>query len=211
MNPFSVSTWRGLAAAGASAVLVASIGLVSSSAAEPAAPTATAAHDGSSRPWAQHLQSHLDRLAERLEIKASQQDAWQKFSAAFKETAGDHAAMEHGPVGKDAAAEVDAATLARRHADFAQQHAQHLAQLADATSALQAALGPEQRQLFNEVARHYAAEHEHMGAMAHGYGGDAHHEGHCSGHESGHEGYHGGPGHAMSEADGDGAAANDAH
>ncbi len=194
MNPFPLPTWRSLAAAGASALLVATVGLVSSSAAEPAAPAASApdAHGAMVRPWAQHLQAHLDRLAERLEIKASQQTAWQKFAAAFKETVGDHGMMGVPAMGMDAAADADAATLARRHAERAEQHARHLSQLADATAALQASLSADQRQVFNEVARHFAAEHGMgpTGGTGHGYGIDGHHEGHCSGHGMGH-GYYG--------------------
>jgi hypothetical protein len=173
------------------------------------------------RPWAQHLQVHLDRLAGRLEIKASQQDAWQKFAAAFKETAGDHAMMEHGTMGTDASADVDAATLARSHAEHAQQHAQHLARLADATAALQAGLSADQRLVFNEVARHFAAEHGGMGPMARGgYGGDEHRDGHCSAHgmghaghgdeDDGHAGMHGPHGPEMANPHGDDAPAHEA-
>jgi hypothetical protein len=191
MNPFTLRTVRQLAVAGASACLVAAVGLMSSSAAEPAGPAADHGardmHATMEQHWSEHLQSHLDRLAGRLEIKASQQAAWQQFSAAFKETMGEHPMM--GRDGMDgqrhADQDADAAALARRHADRAEQHAQKLARLADATAALQQALSADQRQVFNEVARHFAHEHDHMAMMSHE---DGHHGDHCSmrGHEHGH-------------------------
>ena len=195
MSNFPLPTWRSLAAAGISAVLVAGIGLVSSSAAEPPAASGDAAHERMGRPWAQHLQSHLDRLAERLEIKASQQDAWQKFTAAVTETMEDHGPDGHGAKGHEPGADLDAAALARRHAEQAQRHAQHLLQLADATAALEASLGANQRKVLDEVARHLASEHEGRGpAWGRWHGdGDGEHEGdHCEGRGPGH--YHGGEG-----------------
>ncbi len=183
MKQISLPTWRALAMAGASALFVATVGLMSSSAAEPAVPQAAApvAPGAMVRPWTQHVQAHMDRLAERLEIKASQQMAWQKFAAAFRDTAGDRAMWGQPPLAMEAPEELDAAGLARRHADRAEQHAQHLKHLADATAALQAALNADQRLVLNEVARHLAAEHGGMGPMMHGYGGDAH-AAHCSPH-----------------------------
>lgn len=219
MSHFSLSGWRALAGAVVSAVLVAAVGLVSSSAAEPGQGTAAPADapSGIVRPWSQHVQAHLDRLAERLEIKASQQAAWQKFSAAFKETAANHVMLDHAPLAGNMGADADAATLARRRAERAEQHAQLLARLADATAALQASLSADQRLVFNEVARHYAAEHG-MGPMAHwghGYGMYEHHDGHCSGPGMGHgyddddgdaEGMHVPHGPGMMEPHGDDTA-----
>jgi hypothetical protein len=176
MKPAQNSRTRGairaLAGAALSACLVASIGLVSSSAAEPAAephdgaPVTHGLHDAMVRHWEQHVQGHLDKLAERLEIKASQETAWQKFSAAFRDTMQMHAMMGHagiGDPGKDA--DADAASLARQQADRASERAQKLAQLADATAALQQALSAEQRLVFNEAARHFAREHGAHGGM----------------------------------------------
>lgn len=172
MNPAHPSrkraTLRALAGAAISACLVATIGLVSSSAAE--SPAAAAddgaqghhAHDFMVQRWSQHVQAHLDKLAERLEIKASQEAAWQKFSAAFRDNMSLHATMGHPPA---AGGDADAATLAREQAERARDHAQKLAQLAEATAALQQSLGPEQRQVFNEAARHFAREHGGHGAM----------------------------------------------
>lgn len=183
-TPYSLkkrATVRALAGAAVSACLVATIGLVSSSAAEPAAPPAAGAphtlHDSMEQHWSRHVEEHLDKLAERLEIKASQEPAWQKFSAAFRETMRQHALLGHPPMwaaqsgrAPDAGPD-DAAALAREQADRAQKHAQALAQLAEATAALQQSLGPEQRLVFNEAARHFAREHGAHPGMATAYHG----------------------------------------
>ena len=204
MNPFTLRTVRQLALAGASACLVAAVGLMSSSAAEPASPPsdhgARDMHATMEQRWSEHLQAHLDRLAGRLEIKASQQAAWQQFSSAFKETMGEHPMMgrEGMDEGRRAEPDIDAAALARRHAERAQQHAQKLARLADATATLQQALNADQRQVFNEVARHFAHEHGRMAMMSREDGG---HGDHCS--MRGHEHMH--PyGHADYDEDNDG-------
>lgn len=184
MNPAPPSrkraTLRALAGAAISACLVATIGLVSSSAAEPAGAmaaaddtaSAQAAHDEMGQRWSRHVQAHLDMLSERLEIKASQEPAWQKFAAAFRDNLNLHAMFGHMAGSAGAGDSADAATLARQQADRAKEHAQKLAQLADATAALQQVLGPEQRQVFNEAARHFAHEHGGMDGMrGMGYGG----------------------------------------
>ena len=183
-------TLRALAGAALSAVLVASIGLVSSSAAEPAtmprddAPSHSM-HATMDQRWSQHVQHHLDKLAERLEIKASQEAAWQKFSAAFRDTLRLHAAAAHAAMSaSEHGADTDAAMLARQQADRAAEHAQKLAALADATAALRQSLGAEQRLVLDEAARHFAREHGHGGMEAMADGG---HHGmmadHCERHE----------------------------
>jgi hypothetical protein len=176
MKPAQISRTRGaaraLAGAALSACLVASIGLVSSSAAEPAAephdgPAAThGLHDAMVRHWEQHVQGHLDKLAERLEIKASQETAWQNFSSAFRDTMQMHAMMGHPGIGDPGkSTDADAASLARQQADRASERARKLAQLADATAALQQALSADQRLVFNEAARHFEREHGVHGGM----------------------------------------------
>ena len=214
MNPIPSITARGvirsLAGAAISAGLVATIGLVSSSAAEPVEPPSAGAgahssHESMARHWDQHVQAHLDKLAERLEIKASQEAAWQKFSAAFHDTMRMHAMMGHEAMGEaDKVAQADAAALARQMADHASARAQKLAQLADATAALQQALSADQRLVFDEAARHFAHEHGGMGPMAEGghHGGMG---GHCERGDP-HEEHHGdyGNGHSQAEPGEDG-------
>ena len=80
------------------------------------------------------MQSRLDKMAQRLEIKASQQDAWQAYVKTHKE-------MFDGGM-KPAPKDADAATIARHRADMAAKMAQKLAIHADATAKLQSALTP---------------------------------------------------------------------
>ena len=98
------------------------------------------------------LQARIDQMANRLEIKASQQDAWQAYAKVLKEQF-DPAAMQAPP--KDA----DAAALARHRADAAALRANKLAALADATAKLQSALTPEQAKTLAELTRHPMGQH----------------------------------------------------
>lgn len=117
----------------------------------------------------QSLQDRLARLADRLEIRASQQGAWQKFSAAFIDAA--HAHIPDAGHRPDAAS--DAASLARAHADHAARIAQAAARVADATAELQAALSADQRKVLDEVARQFA--HHGFGHGAEGQFGPGMH------------------------------------
>lgn len=91
------------------------------------------------------LQARLDRAAERLEIKASQQAVWNDYVTAVKTLA------QRSDTSRDAAS--DAATLARRRADMATDTAQKLTRVADATGKLQAVLTADQRETLNEITR----------------------------------------------------------
>jgi hypothetical protein len=167
MNRFGTSMARRLALAGTTALLCAGLG--TAWAAEPA----PAAQDGPREAMAQHaqrhVQEHLDGLAARLEIKASQEPAWQSFSAAFREL------MTPRPrLARDAkpGSGPDAATMAREQAERAAARAQHLARLADATSQLEQVLGPEQRLVLDEAARRFHEHYAHAGMMrGEGHGG----------------------------------------
>ncbi|MDR3481390.1 MAG: Spy/CpxP family protein refolding chaperone [Burkholderiaceae bacterium] len=123
-----------------------------------AAPVASTSAEAK-QDWAKERQERLkhftDRLANRLEIKASQQNAFQAFVKAL-EAAAEHPAMQ--PEVK-----TDAASLARQHADFAAAHAQKLAQIADATAKLQEVLNPEQRKTLDQIAARIAHRGERRG------------------------------------------------
>ena len=116
-----------------------------------AAPVASTSAEAK-QDWAKERQERLkhftDRLANRLEIKASQQNAFQAFVKALE------AAAEHPAAQPEVKA--DAASLARRHADFAAARAQKLAQIADATAKLQEVLNPEQRKTLDQIAARIA-------------------------------------------------------
>lgn len=105
------------------------------------------------------LQARLDKMANRLEIKASQQDAWQAYVKVHKEQF-DPAALK--PLPKDA----DAAAITRHRADMAAKMATKLAVLADATAKLQSALTPEQAKTLADMTRHP------MGGRQGRHGGD---------------------------------------
>jgi hypothetical protein len=92
------------------------------------------------------MQARLDKMAQRLEIKASQQDAWQAYAKVHKD-------MFDGSM-KAPAKDADAATLARHRADMAAKMATKLSTLADATAKLQSALTPEQAKTLADMTRH---------------------------------------------------------
>jgi len=103
----------------------------------------------------QWIHERLERAANRLEIKASQQDAWQAFAQSVEAFATPPAAT---PPGRDA----DAAAIARFRADRAAEAARKLSVVADATSRLQGVLTPDQRKVFDEMAHRFAGpRHRH--------------------------------------------------
>jgi len=171
-----------LAGAALAAVLLAAVPLYS------AAQQLAAADPPSDRPHAagmhqemqQKMQKHLDRLAARLEIRASQQEAWNAFSSAVRGLVPDQ--MPERP-----ADDVDAAARARLAADRAAERAKRLSQLADATARLQQALDAQQKQVLNEVARNFSHHlHDHGdGHWGMGMHGGTDHE-HCDAKHEGH-------------------------
>jgi hypothetical protein len=146
-----LSRVAGLASA---AVVIFGATLGNAWAADPAPDRATA--------WAQHRQqwvrAKLERNANRLEIKASQQAAWQEYAAA-------RTAMAERHVGRPGA-DLDAAAMMKWRADRAAESARKLAVLADATAKLEVVLSPEQRQTLGQIM------HEgHRGHFAHAHHG----------------------------------------
>jgi Spy/CpxP family protein refolding chaperone len=150
MNTIQNKSLRILAAIAVGAVLTG--GLVS---------TASAAPDNGQKmehDWARHRQeqmkARLAKASERLGIQPAQQNAWQAYADAVER-----------PVGgfhKDPNAPTDAASIARRRADIAADHAAKQVKIAEATSALQTVLTPEQRQKFDQMVKH-ADRHGHRG------------------------------------------------
>jgi hypothetical protein len=200
MNPLSRALRTPLARTAAFACIAlgatAALGLAAARAADPPPAPRAAAETGAPR-MGRHIQAHLDQLSERLEIKASQEPAWQAFANAFKDAMTSMVPPEPG-----SAPPKDAAAMIRSHADRAQEHARKLAALADAADKLQQTLGPDQRQVFNEVARHFAREHLGMHMAMHGmmgHHGESESEDHCDGDGRGH-GYDGH--HPMHDGDG---------
>lgn len=91
------------------------------------------------------IATRLAQMANRLEIKPSQQDAWNTYSTTVESLA--ETPRQLPP--RDA----DAATLLHFKADRLAEMSQHLNKLADATATLAKALTPEQRSVLNEMAR----------------------------------------------------------
>jgi len=174
------------------AVSVFSISMLSlSTSMSSAAANAPTAPSEVKQDWAKERQERLkhftDRLADRLEIKASQQNAFQ----GFVKTLG--AANEHPAKIPDI--KTDAASIARWHADMAAAHAQKLAQIADATAKLQEVLSLEQRKTLDQIAAHFGGrrghrfhggEREERGDQEHGHWG-RHGQGEGGGHDREHQ------------------------
>jgi hypothetical protein len=144
----------------------------SAAAAEPAKDPAQAC--------AQHRQewaaAKLTQDANRLEIKASQQAAWEEYANARKALAD----WKFTKLPDDA----DAATVAKQRAERVTEAAQKLTALADATAKLQAVLSPEQRKTLDQISRHHGHFGHERGHMGHeGRGGFPGADGGCDMHE----------------------------
>ena len=111
------------------------------------------------------MQARLDRLAQRLEIKASQQAVWEDFAKSI-ESLPDWNAKKPGD-------DADAATIARYRANRASEMAGKLTRIADATARLQAALSEDQRKILNQTAQLMLHREHRFGRMHH----DADHRG----------------------------------
>ena len=93
----------------------------------------------------QWVKNQMAKEAAWLEIKASQEGAWEAFAAANLElsnTFGDR---------KPLPPDVDAASAIRQHAQHAAAFAQSLAKLADATEKLQSILNEDQRKVLDRI------------------------------------------------------------
>lgn len=108
----------------------------------------------------QWVQARLDKEAVMLEIKTSQQAAWEGYASAAVET------MTAFGNRKPMPSAADAATTMRQHADRAAVMAQNLGKLADATEKLQSVLNEEQRKVFDRIVR----EHSQFHGRHHGEG-----------------------------------------
>ena len=99
------------------------------------------------------MKNKLDKLAERLEIKSSQQAAWGEFAKSVEAMAEQHAKKP-----KD---DADAAAISRYQAERATEFAKKLTRIADSTGKLQKLLTGDQRNILNQASHHYLhSEHE---------------------------------------------------
>jgi len=112
--------------------------------------------------WIKH---GLDREAMMLEIKASQEGAWEAYANAVVEMM---MAFDHR---KPIPADADAASIMHQHAEQTAALAQTLAKLADATDKLQAVLNDEQRKGLDRIVRQHSQFHGmHHGEHRHEHG-----------------------------------------
>jgi cell pole-organizing protein PopZ len=159
MTSVSFSVRRVVASVAASITLLAGFAVPAWSHTDP--------HGQMQQDWAPHRQqwvkAQLARMAERLEIKASQQGAWEAYAKVIGEAANVSIKMPDE--------NADAAAIARAHADFAAQNAKRLSQIADATARLEEALTPDQRKTLDQIVHEF---HHHM--MHHRFHGE-HREG----------------------------------
>jgi hypothetical protein len=147
---FSASrTFRNLALAG----MIAGLGAVALAATDAAktSPVGSARHEDRVQARKDWIEHRLDSAASRLEIKASQQSAWQAYAAAVH-------ALGEADAAKPAT-EADAASIAREHADRATAFARKLTVIADATARLQGVLSPEQKSVLDQIAREAGPHH----------------------------------------------------
>ena len=115
------------------------------------------------------MKERIAKMASRLEIKASQQGPWGEYVKARESMLANLPARP--------ARDADAATVAKGRADFAADRARKLAVVSEATAKLQTVLAPEQRKVFDEMARrggHRGFGSHHAERGEHGQRGDEH-------------------------------------
>ena len=93
------------------------------------------------------MKARLDKLADRLEIKASQQTAWEEFSKSVRTMAERNV--------KKPSDDADAATISRYRAEMATEFSKKLTRIADATAKLQKTLTEDQQKILNKAARRF--------------------------------------------------------
>jgi len=111
----------------------------------------------------EHMKAGLDKLAERLELKSSQQAAWEEFTKSVEPLAERSVKKPND--------DADAAAIARYHAERATEFARKLTGIADATAKLQKVLTEDQRKILNQVSRRFLHKD-------HGWHGHAHEQDH---------------------------------
>jgi len=123
-----------------------------------------------------HMKARLNKLAERLEIKASQQAAWEEFAKSVEVLADRNTKKPND--------DADAATISRYRAERATEFAKIFTRIADATAKLQTALSEDQRKILNQTAHRllrydHGVNHTHHGMNREGneHGWDQHEHG----------------------------------
>lgn len=114
----------------------------------------------------EHMKDRLDKLAERLEIKSSQQAAWSEFS----KSVGMLAERSEKKPNDDA----DAATISRYRAEKATEFAKKLTKIADAIAKLQKVLTEDQRKTLDQASRRFLHMDHGWNHKGHGMNREGH-------------------------------------
>lgn len=115
---------------------------------------AQAADGHDSQAWAKR---RIDKEAGLLEIKPSQQSAWDEYAAVKLDIAASFAKGRHAPAPEGQ----DAAGLLRQRAEHMAEAAKNMTRLADATEKLQAVLSAEQKTVLKRLVAEHGMHHRH--------------------------------------------------
>lgn len=113
-----------------------------------------------------HMKDRLDKLAERLELKSSQQAAWGEFAKSVEMLAERNV--------KKPSDDADAATISRYRAERATEFAKKLTSIADATAKLQKVLTEDQRKILNQASRRFCHKDHGCNHKDHGMDHESH-------------------------------------
>ena len=116
------------------------------------------------------MKARIAKMGERLEIKASQEAAWNDYAKSREAMFAQRPARP--------ARDADAATVARSRAEFAADMARKLAVVSDSTAKLQSVLDDNQKKTFNQLAQRSGkrGHREERGESPHREGGRGSHE-----------------------------------
>lgn len=112
------------------------------------------------------VKQRIEKEASILEIKPSQQTAWEEYAAVKLEIASSFAKGMHSP----ATESQEASGVLRQRADHMAEAAKNLTKLADATEKLQAVLSPEQRIVLKRLVTEHGFHHHFSHAHGVGHG-----------------------------------------
>lgn len=108
----------------------------------------------------EHMKKRLDKLAQRLEIKASQQAAWDEFAKSVEMLAERSIKKPND--------DADAAAISRYRAEKATEFAKRLTGIADATAKLQKVLTQDQQKILNQVSQRFLHQDRGWSRKDHG-------------------------------------------
>jgi hypothetical protein len=114
----------------------------------------------------EHMQEMLDKFAKRLELKSSQQPAWEEFSKSL--------GMLSDQGLQKPSDDADAAAIARYQADRASEFSKKMNRIAETTAKLQAVLTEDQRKLLNQASHRFLHREHRWGRQSDEHGKENH-------------------------------------